>query len=115
LSHFLDVLPLNPSEMHSKKIEEKQAHTILAQPSTKCHISDGQLLICPSYFLITNRFAIMFSFYGLSLDLCPNIVVRADPSSPFIIQVSLFSSSISLDKKQFSVFSLFSSISLLDK
>ena len=38
----------------------------------------------------------MFSLSGLSLDLCPNIVVRADPSSPFIIQVSLISSSISL-------------------
>ena len=87
--------------------KNKQAHTILAQPSTICHISDGQLFICPSYFLITNRFVVMFSFSGLSLDLCPNIVVRADPSSPFIIQVSLISSSIFLDKQQFSVFSLF--------
>ena len=97
LSHFLDVPPPNPSEMHSWKIEEKQAHTILAQPSTKCHISDGQLLIFPPYFLITSRFVIMFSFSGLSLDFCPIIFVRADPSSPFIIQVSLISSSISLD------------------
>ena len=119
LSHFLDVLPPNPSEMHfkNKNFEEKQAHTILAQPSTICHISDGQLFICPSYFLITNRFVVMFSFSGLSLDLCPNIVVRAIQvllslfrflsfppqffwtSSSF--QFSLFSSSISLlNKKQ---------------